>query len=164
MCGYVVDALIKEHHRFSKEAREEIATKFIDFYFKHGKSEYYNLMIIRLLSIDAFYTKGFFANAIKSMPITVNPVYFQQFVLMSAQALTRPEFLTLKDIYTSQHLFVRRAIFYAFMKAESILTSEKKAWAKTLAKSEKDDLLKRQAANIGFNGALEESDPAQSTG
>ncbi|MEQ8558624.1 MAG: reverse transcriptase domain-containing protein [Henriciella sp.] len=151
MCAYVVDALLAESDRFSPKERKELAEAFSKFYFDHKKSEYYDLMIVRLLSSKEFAVKDFFLKAISKMPVTVNPVYLQQFVLMGSESFERPEILKLQELYSSQHVFVRRAIFHVYVDSASILPAEKKAWAKMLSKSETDDFVKRRAAQVGYN-------------
>lgn len=142
---YVVDALIKEKSRFSTKEREGIREFFDSFLDGEKCAEYYMLAAFRLSSEPDFMGLEVCRNFLKRISLSTSPIVMREMVLRMADLGDRDALVALKSIYWNVGAVVRRAIFFCWMASEKILPAEKKAFFRTLNKSENDPIILRES-------------------
>ncbi len=142
---YVVDALIKEAHRFTNDEAQEVTRQFCKLYTQHKRSPFYDLIILRLLCNKNFENLEFIRTQFKILNIKTDQIFMREFILRSMHIADRELLLEYRQLYGATSLPVRRAIFFAIDTTSKIIDGEKKAWFKQINKSEPDPYLKALA-------------------
>lgn len=145
---YFVDALIKEANRFTNDQRREIHDYFYGLLFDNRCAAYYRIAAIRLCSAPKY------VNLLKSrdyfdrISIQESPITLHEFVLQFGKVADRDLLVCFKSLYWNVTPMVRRAILYSWRHSNKVINSEKRAFFKTIHKTEADPLLVREAGKL----------------
>lgn len=145
---YIVDALIKERVRLSGTERVKLRDFFASMLNGDQCTEYYKIAAFRICSEPDFNGLEICRKYIEGMPIALNPISQREIVLRMAELGDRPALVMLRQKYGHFSLTARRAIFYCWKITERVLPAEKRAFMKTLHKTETDRLIVREAGKM----------------
>lgn len=145
---YVVDALIKEKHRLSSDNKTELTPFFEKVLVGDQCTEYYKIAAFRLCSEPEFGGLEVCRTFIESMQIALSPISQREMILRMADLGDRSTLVTLRQKYWHFSLIARRAIFYCWKTTDKVLNAEKRAFMKTLHKTEADSLIVREAGKL----------------
>lgn len=145
---YIVDALIKEQKRFNEAERNALRDFFADILNGDQCTEYYKIAAFRLCSESAYDGLAICRDYIDYMPIALSPVTQREVIMRMAELGDRPALVSLRSRYGHFSLPARRAIFYCWKMTDKVLPAEKRAFMKTLNKTEADPLISREAGKL----------------
>lgn len=145
---YFVDALIKEADRFDAVQRREIHDYFYDLLISNRCAAYYRIAAIRLCSSPKFLNLLKSRDYFDQISIQESPITLHEFVLHFGKIADRDLLICFKNLYWNVTPMVRRAILYAWRHSDKIINSEKRAFFKTIHKTETDHLLVREAGKL----------------